>query len=351
MRSTAARVMTGLVTAVCAVGVLAPAAVADPPPGVVPAAIDLVGVGADTTQGFMNRTSNDYDATVTPGQPRLFSWDATGPSPITTKTGAPFIARPDGSLAGFNALVGTTSSTVDYVRSARQPAVDPSPQPYLFVPFARDAVTWAAKSGGHAPANLSTNQLRSIYQCTVTNWTQLDPSWINATIKPVLPQPNSDTRAAFLKAIGGGTPVTPGACVTSGPRNDRGTDPLLNDDDVVFPYSVGVYVDQVYRGHGTGAESPGLLTLRAVNGIAPVDSLTNSISPAFAATVYGRMLWHAFRTAEYTATTARGVALRRIFGPASGPGWICGHPAVITGYGFLTVPNCGTSVYATGISL
>ncbi|MFB7475040.1 substrate-binding domain-containing protein [Kitasatospora sp. NPDC056184] len=331
-------------------GVLAPAAVADPPIGVVPAAIDLVGVGADTTQGFMNQTSNDYDATVMPGQPRLFSWDATGPSPITPKTGSTSIARPDGTLAGFSALGLYTASTVDYLRSARQPVTDLNPQPYLFVPFARDAVTWAAKAGGHAPANLSTNQLRSIYQCTATTWSQLDPSWINTTIKPVLPQLNSDTRAAFLKAIGGGTAVTPGACVTSGPRNDRGTDPLLNDDDVVFPYSVGVYVDQVYRGHGTAVESPGPLTVRAVNAIASLDSATNSINPAFAATVYGRVLWHGFRTAEYTATTARGIALRKVFGTASSSGWICGHPAVITGYGFLTVPTCGTSAYATGIS-
>ncbi|MFE7560027.1 substrate-binding domain-containing protein [Kitasatospora sp. NPDC057500] len=330
----------------------APAAMADPPTGVVPAATDLVGVGADTTQGFMNQTSDDYDATVLPGQPRLYSWDAIGTSPITTKAGAAVITRPDGSLAGFNALALLTGSTVDYVRSARQPAAGPNPQPYIFVPFARDAVTWAAKAGGHAPANLTPSQLNSIYQCTATTWNQLDPSWINATIRPVLPQANSDTRAAFLKAIGGGTPVTPGACVTSGPRNDRGTDPLLNDDDVVFPYSVGAYVDQVYRGHGTAMDSPGPLTLRAVNGIAPVDSTTNSINPAFAGTVHGRVLWHAFRTADYTATTARGIALRKIFGPVSATtGWICGHPAAITGYGFLTTPNCGTTVYATGISL
>ncbi|MFF8771849.1 substrate-binding domain-containing protein [Kitasatospora sp. NPDC015120] len=348
----AARVTTGLAAAVCAAGLLAPAAAADPPAGgSLPAATDLVGAGADTTQGFMNQTSLDYDAAVVgTTQPRLYSIDATGASPITTKTGATPIPRPDGSLAGFNALAGTTAATLDYARSARGPVSSLNPQPFTFVAFARDAVSWAARASGHAPANLTTGQLRDIYQCTVTNWTQIDPTLANATIKPVLPQAASDSRQAFLKALGGGTTVlTPGACVTTGPRSDRGTDPLLNDDDVVFPYSVGLFVDQVYRGHGTAVESPGLLDLRRIDGIAPVDA-SNNINSSFVATAYGHQLWHAFRTADYAAANARGVALRSVFNSS---GWICTHPAATVARGFLPlpVPNCGASVYATGLAL
>ncbi|MFF2351813.1 substrate-binding domain-containing protein [Kitasatospora sp. NPDC058115] len=346
----AARVTTGLAAAVCAAGLLAPAAAADPPPGTMPAATDLVGAGADTTQGFMNQTSADYDAAIIGTQPRLYSIDATGASPITTKTGATPIARPDGSLAGFNALVATTAATLDYARTSRGPVSNINPQPYTFVAFARDAVSWAAKPGGHAPANLTTAQLRDIYQCVVTTWNQIDPALANTTIKPVLPQATSDSRHAFLKALGGGSALlTPGACVTTGPRGDRGTDPLLNDDDVVFPYSVGLYVDQVYRGHGTAVESPGPLALRRIDGIAPVDA-SNNISSSFVATAYGHQLWHAFRTADYSAANSRGVALRSVFNSS---GWICGHPAATVARGFLPLPapGCGVSVWATGLAL
>ncbi|MFD8323696.1 substrate-binding domain-containing protein [Kitasatospora purpeofusca] len=343
MRSILARAATGLVAAVCAVAVAAPAALADPPAGVVPAATDLVGVGVDTTQGFMNRTSVDYNAAVAAGLPRLYSWDAIGINPITPKAGALSINRPDGSGAGFTALINTTATTLDFSRSSR--GVSPGdPRSYYFVPFAKDAVSWSAKAGGHAPANLSTAQLRAVYECTATNWLQIDPSLANATIKPYLPPSTSDTRTAFLKALGGGTAIVPGACVTSGPRNDRGTDPVLDDIDVVFPYSVGVYIDQVYRGHGTAVESPGPLTLRSVNAIAPVDTAHNINAP-FLATPYSRLLWHIFRSAEYTSANAHGIALRSVFGPQ---GWICAHPAVIVAYGFVPIANCGSTTSPTG---
>ncbi|WP_328952821.1 substrate-binding domain-containing protein [Kitasatospora purpeofusca] len=208
------------------------------------------------------------------GLPRLYSRDVTGLNPITPKAGALSINRPDGSGPGFTALINTTVTTLDFSRSSRG-ASPGDPKPYTFVPFARDAVSWSAKAGGHAPADLTTAQLGAIYECTATNWLQIDPSLANATVKPYLPPSSSDTRVASLKALGGGTAIVPGACVTAGPRNDRGTDPALDDIDVVFPYSVGVYIDQVYQGHGTAVESPGPLTLRSINTVAPVDAAQN----------------------------------------------------------------------------
>ncbi|MFF7587859.1 hypothetical protein ACFZCK_10300 [Kitasatospora purpeofusca] len=86
---------------------------ADPPAGAVPAATDLVGVGVDTTQRFMIRTSVDCYAAVAPGLPRLYGWDVTGTNPITPKAGALSINRPDGSGPGFTALINTTIGTLD----------------------------------------------------------------------------------------------------------------------------------------------------------------------------------------------------------------------------------------------
>ncbi|MFC9331061.1 substrate-binding domain-containing protein [Kitasatospora sp. NPDC057015] len=340
MRILTARALTTVTAALCASALLAPAAVADPP--VLPAAVDLVGVGTDTTEDFMNQTSADYDAAASAGLPRLYSWDAyASPLVITPKTGAISILRPYSGGAGVSALANNTTATVDYARTARAPQPG-DPIGLSFIPFAKDAVTWSAKFGGHAPANLTTTDLRAIYNCAVTNWNQITDvagySGPNALIKPFLPPANSDTRSSFLKAIG---VTTVGSCVVSGPQADRGTDPALDNPDAVFPYSVGTYIAQVHRGHGSATETPGPLTVRNVNGIAPITS-GQDITPALAAGLYGRLLYHAVRTSEYVASNAHATALKSVFGPQ---GWICNHPLVIDDYGF--IPGCPGVIITT----
>ncbi|WP_406112985.1 PstS family phosphate ABC transporter substrate-binding protein [Kitasatospora purpeofusca] len=344
---------TGKLLAVAAVaGVLAGAtggtALADPP--VPPNAADIVGVGSHTTGPLFGQLSTDYNAYLAglgdTTSPRLHSWDATGSSPITPKSGAPVIARPSTAGAGLTAL-DTVPNGVDFARVDRAPQTgDLSTD--LFVAFAKDAVTWAAKSGGHAPANLTTAQLKGIYECTVTNWQQVDPALPPAAIKPFLPQAGSGTRTFFLRAVGGGgTPIYPGPCVTTGPQENQGTDPVLNDPDVVFPYSVGHYVGQVYGGHFTPTDAPGPLTVRNLNGLAPVAVPTGTINAAFAASAYGRVLYDVVRQADWNAGDTRATALRKIFANA---GWICRSvtaQADVRSYGFLLLPAaaCGSSTH------
>ncbi|MFF2659990.1 substrate-binding domain-containing protein [Kitasatospora sp. NPDC058032] len=342
MRSFAARVATCAVAAVCVAGAVAPAAVADPPPGVVPAATDLVGVGAVLTEGFMNQTSAEYNAAAPAGQPRLYGWDAKGSSPIVPKDGATSIVRPNGSGYGFRALAESTSATVDYARSARTP-LPGDPTGYSFLPFAKDAVTWAAKSGGNAPNNLTTAQLKGIYECTITNWAQI--GGVNAVIKPFLPQRGADVSIALLKVLGGGVAVTPGLCVNFSDIQfeNRGTDPLLDDVNVVIPYSVGIYIDQAYKGHRTPEVSPGPLRVRSVDGIPPVvlSPGRQVINPSLLTSPYGRQLWHIVRTAEFNGSDAHAEALVGVFGPK---GWICLRPASIEARGFSPIPDCGVAV-------
>src|SRR5438067_989410 len=117
--------MAGAVAALT-VSVSSPA-FGDPPSGVTPKSNDIVGVGSDTTQYFMDQTALNFDNQSTPPLRKLYSWDATGSSPIVTKTGATPIARPDGSGAGISALVTNTIKTVDYARSSRgRSGSDPS---------------------------------------------------------------------------------------------------------------------------------------------------------------------------------------------------------------------------------
>ncbi|MET8699190.1 substrate-binding domain-containing protein [Kitasatospora sp. NPDC004723] len=345
MRKTMGKPLAVAALAASLVGLTAGVALADPP--VVPNPGDIVGVGSQTTAPLFNQYSTDYNAALTAAgdttSPRLYSFDAVGPSPIVLKAGTGSVARPAGSTSGL-AYLHAVPSSVDFVRMDRG-RLTTDPLSDTFVAFAKDAVSWAAQSGGHAPANLSTAQLKNIYTCVSTSWAQIDPTLPNATIKPFLPQPGSGLRDFFLKALGGGTPITPGACVTSGVEDNQGTDPVLNDADALVPYSVGHYIGQAFFGRSTGSDAPGTLTVRSINGIAAVNTATQTINAPFAATVYGRVLFNVVRGADWTATDAHGAALRNIFGPS---GFICRSATAIAdlkSHGFLTLPSavCGTS--------
>ncbi|MFE4518793.1 substrate-binding domain-containing protein [Kitasatospora sp. NPDC056783] len=337
----------------CAAGVVAASvlplwggpAVADPV--VLPVAQDIVGVGAQTTQGVMSRLAADYNASLTdPYSPRLYSWDSTGPSPITTKTGAVPITRPNGAVGGVQALLNTTSATVDFARSDRIPPSQTPPPGFSSIVLARDAVTWSAPAGGNAPAALTPAQLKGVYQCDVgfRTWKQIDPSKPDEPVKPWLPPTASGTRAFFLAAIGN---PAPGGCVQTGPEENEGTDPRLNDVNALFPYSVADYLGQTVGGHGTATDSPGALTLRGVvlgSNNVPVPPVANGvINAVFVNSAFGRVVYNAVRDTEWTATDAHGTALRAIFGPT---GWICVNAtakADLKSYGFLVTPACGAS--------
>ncbi|MFI9270123.1 PstS family phosphate ABC transporter substrate-binding protein [Kitasatospora sp. NPDC052896] len=350
MRHTAAKLFAALAITTSLATIAVGQASADP--AVTPAAQDIVGVGSDTTQAVLNQFSTDYNAYLTgtgdTTSPRLYSWDATGTSPITTKTGATSIARPNGSGAGISALNSTTDSTVDFARASRGPQTgDLSTD--LFVAFAKDGVSWAGNTGGNAPANLTTADLNGIYTCSITNWSQITdvPGYTgpNATIDAYLPQINSGTRAFFLSAIGGGTAVTPGSCVEAyNPEENEGTDAVFNDPNAITPYSAAHYIGQVYGGHTTSTDAPGYLDLRSVDGINPITS-SNTLNPSYTSTAYGRTVYNVVRNAEWTGTDAHAAALKAIFGTT---GWICKSGAAdLHSFGFQTLPfgACGSTIH------
>jgi ABC-type phosphate transport system substrate-binding protein len=366
-------------------GIGAGTALADPPSGTTPAAGDIVGVGSDTTTPLFagpNATADasgvlqsDYNTAHPAPAPQLWSWNATGSSSITPKTGCASIPRPNGSSAGITALVNSINlgnNCIDFARSSRaRNSSDPSS--ISFVTLARDAITWSspAGSGSPVPASLTIAQLAAIYSCTDTNWNQVGGA--NAPIVPVLPQTSSGTRATFLADIGGGVnnPLVPGPCVVNGSNSaglieentgvatppfgntaQFGTTAAPNVDDI-FPYSIGDYIAQATTNEGTyngkaignhpGADfGHGPMALHEVGGVAPTTT-TNTAPYANNAVVINavggvpmqRLLYDVFRT---------GSPLTGLFGPN---GFMCTNPFVATdiiSYGFLTLgPNCGMS--------
>jgi ABC-type phosphate transport system substrate-binding protein len=331
-------------------------AAADPVPGQVTAR-DVVGAAGDTTAPLLDQFSLDYNASLAAAgdtvSARLYNWDPTPAGWITPKPGGSTIPRPGGTRAGLSALNGSVSSTLDFTAASNGPF---SQDPALddFVALAKDAVSWAAPATGNAPANLTTADLKAIYTCTLTNWNQIGdiPGYTgpNAAIHPYLPPAGSGNRDIFLAMVNGSytSRITPGSCVSPAtPFDNEGTDPAFQDPNALVPYSVGHYVGQL-NGHTTATDAPGPLTVRSIDGTAPLAA--GAINSSFAATNYGRVIFNVVRDADWNATTDQGTALNNIFGPL---GWVCNDPtaaADIASYGYqaLDFGACGSITNGNG---
>ena len=320
----------------------ASASVDTDPPSTPPLA-DIVGVGSDTTQdviglkGSSKKKSGfvtNYNATGPDA--KLWSFDAFGePTTIVTSEGCAPITRPSGSSAGIAALKADEAAgtnCIDYARSSRvkNPATDGD---LVFVPFGRDGVTWATfpKTPGskkfNAPANLTTAQLTSIFDCSVTNWNQVGGK--NAPIVAYLPQSGSGTRSFFLGAIG---VATPGPCVNQPagfPENDGSAVPAADRKNAILPYSIAKHIAQT---KDVGEDLRAGATLRQINGTEPVidRKLNGEFSAAFL-----RQVFNVIKPADQGTP-----AFDALF---ASDGYICTHPKITETFGFgkLTGASCG----------
>lgn len=391
-RSHTLSTLAAAVAAAALVAVAAGPARADPPSTGHPLGIDIAGVGSGTSQFLFDQLAHDFDHTHFTSASFLYSWDATNPATgavgdqIVTKSPCPAITRPDGSSAGISALEADVADPgnpadycIDYARSARgAESSDPpcGPGGVCFLPLAADAVTYAtrdaASGGSNAPASLTAAQLARIYRCKVTNWNQVGGP--NAPVRAFLPQTSSQTRAFFLTALGGGkTPITPGACVRNAGGTlleNEGVNPVLDDPNAVFPYSVSAYIAQVYHSAACasasctgspactpasgqnlfGCDQHGVLGLNEINGTAPAapwplpappaqPTITGTFTPLFRHTVYDVVRYDP-GTADHMPSY-----LEPFFAAqgASRPGWICSASqaaADISDYGFRLLPAC-----------
>jgi ABC-type phosphate transport system substrate-binding protein len=351
-----------------------------------PPASSAVGVGSDTITPVTDQLSSDYNAT-SPSGPLEYSWDAVNPitgqigDSIPLKTGCTPIARPDGSSAGITALAGSQVvkgvNCVNYARSSRpRGSSDP---PYAtggvaFTALAGDAVTWDTPAANtSAPASLTPAQLNAIYTCTDTNWDQVGGK--NQAIVPFLPQSGSGTLSFWLAAIG---VTTPGPCVSNDNNTleeNEGVNPVLNNPGTIYLFSVGDWIAQrehsakclntTCTGNSSGVvcdhtpdfnqffcNESGTMTLREISGVAPLvgKSPNQTINPKFPST-FDRILYNVVPFDPSTSNHIPGAEsgapggedLDGIFGAS---GYDCASStakADITAYGFVNLPNCGTT--------
>ncbi|MEU5311213.1 Ig-like domain repeat protein [Streptomyces sp. NPDC021562] len=321
LRSSAAFVAAAVVAGGLA---LATPAVADPDAG---AFRQLVGVGSDTTQDVLNALAGDtvngisYASTAvkaTSGA-RIASYDAIEPgtgstaSKITTRTGGPSFARPNGSGAGRKALTKSLTgeqwpdgtgvaikNQVDFGRSSGAPSS--SGTALTFIPMARDAVGVAVRGPGLD--TLTVKQLHDIYngQLTTVN---------GQTVHPKLPQLNSGTRNFFLNAIGlKDDQLTSSVQIVQENQGNA----ALTEDGALVPFSVGSWIaqnngvspDYTKTSVANGGHLAAIQFDGDTGGTSPVTTVNGKLKPVtdyYENATFGRDVYNVVPTREVDTTS------------------------------------------------
>jgi phosphate transport system substrate-binding protein len=229
----------------------------------------LAFVGSDTTQDVVGSLVDNYEADTTynddpniPGDDRdnlenVLSVEANahpvpgdencGSVTYHSPPGAGEVVAPNGSTAGRDALKASFlngDGCIDVARSSSGPrpiGIGPGQDPaeFEYYAYALDAVGWTSASAS-APANLTVTQLRSIYNCTFTNFNQVGGG--NQAIERYWPQAGSGTRAFAQSDLIGFDPTTfsgPGCPPVVEVQENQGLSIFLNGDfqSAVMPYS------------------------------------------------------------------------------------------------------------------
>jgi ABC-type phosphate transport system substrate-binding protein len=292
-----------------------------PIPGKTPSQL-YAAVGADAFAELTNQIVTVYNAQAPAPTNLLESYDAINPvtgaagENIVTKPGCS-VARPNGANAGVTAItlnqksdVGTggdgTSYCIDWVRSSRSKGTAAAEAALTFYAQSRDAVSYAVIGNAYAPTTpLTTAQLKDIFQCTVTDWSQVGGQ--AGPIHVYLPPASAATLTFFLQALGTNLTNVNAGCqglptVFPTQQNDGRT---MNGDPMgIAPYAVTKWAAQNNEPVGI-ADYRGGAQIGLVNAATPptttttLDGVTYQVlNPAFAAGAsasFGRLFFNVVR--------------------------------------------------------
>ena len=214
-----------------------------------PVSNSYVVVGSDTLQDVMNGLVNGSGLTGSTirslaGSNTAGSFDATGSVLIQTKSNGVRFGRPNGSSDGVKALSRSIDGNpyksatpgsptiaipgqVDIARSSSG-ATAIADGPLRYIPFGRDALSYAHTGTVAAFDNIDQATLKGLFECTIT-------SIGGVTVIPVIPQAGSGTRKDWMSKIGvtdASMPeVSEGGCVRVGQEHDT----TLLSDGSPFP--------------------------------------------------------------------------------------------------------------------
>lgn len=322
----------------------------------------LNGAGSDTTQDVLGGVATAVTA--------IGSYDAVGSATIQTTSGGPVFTRPNGSTAGVQALSASVNNTgtrtfpaaggvsitgqIDFARSSSAPSSSFAGTDLTFIPFARDAVTYAVSAASDFPRDINLGNatqdamspapftLRNIYRGTVT--TYVDSNLEPVTIRPIVPQQNSGTRSFWLGALGlteaaiVGTPTTD---ISNTAQEHNGT--YITGAGDIAPFSIAQYIAQ--GNHGalptTVSERRGNIALGNVDSVKPYN-LTGSGIELNAAFPINRLVFNVVQTSRLSGTSTADNLLKATFSGSTST--VCAASAQIKQYGFGTIGSlCGNT--------
>jgi phosphate transport system substrate-binding protein len=318
----------------------------------------LAAAGSDTTQDVMGALLAAYgtdqvanpdgdvavNITVRPASPITVPADATCEQRdyVTAGQEAPPASypAPASSGAGRAALrdaANLVGACVDIARSSSGPAAD-DPAEFEYYGYARDAVSWA-HFGGASAADLSLDDLRGIYACTVTNWNEVGGE--DSAIVRYLPPAGSGTRSFFVGTVLGAEPSTTCGPILTAPENDGTAIPDADRAAAILPYSVAQWVAQA---NGASADARAGVEIGAIGGQNPVAGPDGEGRYRPEATVINGD-FRGVRTVYNVLDTrlpSYGQALRAVGFDATGPGFLCSGDAAVTDllttFGFTPLP-------------
>jgi hypothetical protein len=351
-------VLVAAATAAVSLGIATPA-YADPP-----SFSTIVGVGSDTTENVVNGLST---AVTTIG-----SYDATGSATIQTHSGGVFFTRPNGSGAGQKALTASINPNgtdkypattgvditgqVDFARSSSGVSSSLPGTQLTFIPFARDAVSYAVSAASDWPRDIALGAasqdalspapftLRNIYRGAVTSY--IDSELNPVTIRPLLPQQLSGTRSYWLGQLNlTEAQITSGGVATdlnNTVQEHNGT--FVTGPGDLVPFSVAQYIQQGNHASlpTTVVERRGDIVLGSIGTIKPwVPSVGGGIeiNATFPLT---RLVYNVVQTSRLTGTSAADIALQNAFKGTTSS--VCQQTSIIKAYGFNTIgTQCGNT--------
>lgn len=316
----------------------------------------LAAAGSDTTQDVMGAILGAYrtDAAANPDGDVTVNIPVR-PAGLTVPGDATCAARsyvpagqenppssypaPSGSGQGKTALAdpaNRATACIDIARSSSgRGASDPAE--FEYYGFAKDAVSVAAYPGA-APDGLTLAQLRGIYDCSLTNWSQVGGQ--DAPIVRYLPPAGSGTRSFFTGTVLGAEPSASCGEVRIAAENDGSAVPAADRATAILPYSAAQWIAQA---NGVVADLRDGIRIGAIDGASPVTGpdADGHYAPnaAVIATFPGsRTVYNVLDT----RLPSYGQALRVVGSGAAGPGFLCSGSAAVTAlltrYGFTPLP-------------
>lgn len=329
----------------------------------------LNGAGSDTTQDVVGGLSTVVGS--------IGSYDALGSSTIQTTSGGPTFTRPNGSTAGVQALSASINNTgtrtfpasggvsitgqIDFARSSSAPSSTFPGTDLTFVPFARDAVTYAVSAASDFPRDIPLGSaaqdatspapftLRNIYRGTVTSYT--DGDFNSVTIRPIVPQQNSGTRSFWLSALGlteasiAGTPTTD---INNTAQEHNGT--YITRAGDIAPFSIAQYIAQGNHSALPTAvtERRGNIALGSISTVKPLVLTAGGGVELNGSFPVNRLVFNVVQSSRLTGASSADVALQGAFAGTSSQ--VCQATATIKQYGFAPIGTlCGnTTTYKQG---